>query len=296
MLESVPECSGEGNTITSPPSKVNPAIKWCFTLNNYTEEEESSILLVLNAKCRYFLYSKEVGEECGTPHLQGYLEFYEKVRPMSVFKFCKRIHWEKAMGDRPSQLKYITKAGPIVNSKGLPEKVKTIKECQLHKWQKELIRIISQPPSDREIYWRWSSKGGVGKTSFCKYLTVRYGAICLEGKQADIKNGIIDYFKSNEGALPKLVVVNIPRAAGNEFISYSGLENIKDMYFYSGKYEGGQICGNPPHLIVFCNEEPDYSKLSKDRWKVKCIDPPTLEEFHNKICDFFENNEPPDDI
>lgn len=300
MLESVPDCSGEGNTSSSPPKTINPAIKWVWVLNNYTDEEECSILLILQQKCRYFLYSKEVGEQ-GTPHLQGYLEFYEKSRPLTVFKnVCNRINFQKAIADRPAQYKYITKSGPIVNSKGLQKPVKIIQDEQLFSWQKHLIKIISQPPGDREIYWYWSKTGGVGKTTFCKYLTVKHGAICLEGKQGDIKNGIIEYQKNNEGQLPELVVVSIPRAAGNEFISYSGLENIKDMYFYSGKYEGGMVCGNPPHLIIFCNEEPDYSKLSEDRWVVKNIDPPekpekNIELFieqHNETVEYMKEFEP----
>lgn len=40
------------------------------------------------------------------------------------------------------------------------------------------------------------------------------------------------------------------------------------MLFYSGKYEGGMVCGPSPHLCIFANERPDLIKLSSDRWKV----------------------------
>lgn len=43
--------------------------EWVFTLNNYTPEEEEKVKLL---KCRYLVYGREVGPECGTPHLQGY--------------------------------------------------------------------------------------------------------------------------------------------------------------------------------------------------------------------------------
>ncbi|WP_445779375.1 hypothetical protein, partial [Shewanella sp.] len=112
------------------------------------------------------------------------------------------------------------------------------------------------------------SKGGnKGKTSFCKYLTVKHGAIALSGKAADMRNGVIDYQKTN-GFLPELVLIPIPKSFNTDYLNYEGIENIKDMYFYSGKYEGGQVCGNPPHLFVFANEPPDTSKMSLDRWKV----------------------------
>jgi len=51
-------------------------------------------------------------------------------------------------------------------------------------------------------------------------------------------------------------------------MSYTGMEEIKDMFFYSGKYEGGMVCGRNPHVMVFANEPPDYDKMSANRWKV----------------------------
>jgi len=47
-----------------------------FVLNNYTEEEFAK--LVPNEQIRYLVYQREIGEECGTPHLQGYLQTFNK--------------------------------------------------------------------------------------------------------------------------------------------------------------------------------------------------------------------------
>lgn len=44
------------------------------------------------------------------------------------------------------------------------------------------------------------------------------------------------------------------------------------MCFYSGKYEGGMVVGNNPHLLVFANIEPDTKKMSDDRFIVQNID------------------------
>ena len=54
-------------------------------------------------------------------------------------------------------------------------------------------------------------------------------------------------------------------------MSYEAFENLKDMIFYSGKYEGGMICGNCPHLFIFSNFHPDCEKMSVDRWNIKEI-------------------------
>lgn len=90
--------------------------------------------------------------------------------------------------------------------------------------------------------------------------------VTLSGKGTDMKNGIVQY-KANTHVLPSVVLINIPRSKSG-FLSYTGMEEIKDMYFYSGKYEGGMVCGPNPHVFVFANCEPDYEKMSEDRWKV----------------------------
>lgn len=96
------------------------------------------------------------------------------------------------------------------------------------------------------------------------------GAIILSGKGADVRNGVVQYYRDT-GTHPRLILYNIPRSAGGEYVSYEGIENIKDMCFYSGKYEGGMICGPCPHLLIFANCPPDIEKLSQDRWVIKEI-------------------------
>ena len=56
-----------GNTITKSRKQISPAIRWCFTFNNYTEEEVSSIVLQINMDCKKAIVSREVGAS-GTPH------------------------------------------------------------------------------------------------------------------------------------------------------------------------------------------------------------------------------------
>lgn len=52
---------------------------WVFTLNNPTEEEEEAIKSKVPGVIKYLIYQKETGES-GTPHLQGYAQFVQKVR------------------------------------------------------------------------------------------------------------------------------------------------------------------------------------------------------------------------
>ena len=49
---------------------------WCWTLNNYSEEEVQNIQdSVKNEKLgiKFLIFGKEVAPTTGTPHLQGYL-------------------------------------------------------------------------------------------------------------------------------------------------------------------------------------------------------------------------------
>ena len=139
-------------------------------------------------------------------------------------------------------------------------------------WEQEILEIISEEPDDRTLHWYWSDQGKVGKTQFCKYLSATTGAIPLNGKGADVRNGILTYFKETKD-YPEIVLVNIPRSVERRYISMEALENVKDMYFYSGKFEGGHVNGPNPHIFVFANQEPDKAKMSPDRWIVTNIDP-----------------------
>lgn len=269
MKEIVPNSSGgSGNTSTEPllaKKQISPSKRWCFTFNNYTQKDIDLIVPILDSECKMGLFGKEVGKACGTPHLQGYCEFIQKVRPKNMFS--TKIHWKKCRGTRADNVIYCSKDGELVWSKGLPLPVQVISPD--FEWEQEILSIIKTKPDDRTIHWFYG-EGNIGKTSFCKYLVVKCGAIVLSGKGNDIRNGIIQYKDSN-GDTPNLIVLNIPRSVNTEYVSYEGIENIKDMLFYSGKYEGGMICGNNPHLFCFANTRPEEHKLSLDRWDIREI-------------------------
>lgn len=263
--------TGGGNNISPPATyQISPAKRWCFTANNYTQSLIDEIVPKFQKVCTVAGFSKEVGES-GTPHLQGYVEFKTKCRPSS-HEFPKGIHWAKCKGNRDSNVKYITKDGPMFFNLGLPKPPKPVKLINPdYEWEQEILEVLKDEPDDRTIYWYWSRTGNKGKTSFCKYLTIKHGAIALSGKSADMKNGIVKYQEVN-GTLPELILIPIPKSFNTDYLNYEGIECVKDMYFFSGKYEGGQVCGNPPHLFVFANEPPDTSKMMIDRWRIREIE------------------------
>ena len=259
----VPKGSGNTKLIPKQPS---PAKKWCFTFNNYTKDELSSIVPVFQSECKFGIVAHEVGEE-GTPHLQGYLEFIKKCRAFGnggVFHKYPKMHFEKARESRQENVDYCSKDNNILWIKGFPRPIKVIEPT--YEWEIKILNILKNEPDDRTIYW---IVGGVnsGKSSFVKYLCVKNNALLLSGKANDMKHGIVTWFDKHNDT-PELIVMNIPKSFCSEYVSYEGIENIKDMLFYSGKYEGGTIVGNPPHLFIFSNELPNFNKCDPNRWVI----------------------------
>jgi len=256
-----------GNTKPQSSNKdkrVSASKHWCFTWNNYTDENMEQMEQAFQKGSMRYVIGKEVGEE-GTPHLQGYVTAATKFR-WSSLDLPKTIHWEKCKGSEKDNIKYCMKDGEFtMHGLKAPRQLKLITPS--YPWEQEILEIIAKEPDDRTIYWYWSREGNIGKTCFCKYLTVKHGAMPLAGRGADVRNGIVEYTKKN-GETPELCVFPIPRSYDTMYLSYEALENIKDMYFYSGKYEGAAICGPSPHLFVFANERPDLDKCSADRWHV----------------------------
>jgi len=273
---------GEGNTISSPKEciavekdgkggktpRITASKPWCFTWNNYPEDWMD--LLAPSFEGAEWIGVPEVGES-GTPHIQGYVEFPIKVRPIGYKGAPKQISWRKARGSRQQNVTYCTKDGGAGKQGTIkvPRQLKLIEPT--YDWEQKILKIISEEPDDRIVHWYWSESGKTGKTSFAKYLTVKHDAIAVSGKGADVRNAVCTYLKE-KGHTPELVIFPIPRSYKMEYMNYEALENIKDMYFYSGKYEGGMVCGPCPHLFIFANNEPDYNKISTDRWNVVKID------------------------
>ena len=244
------------------PSNWSNAKNWVFTWFDFPDTWE--YVLEKHHLIDKAIVGKEVCPTTGKEHLQGWIAFKKKNRPAAL-KLPTCIHWEGARGSFEDNLAYCTKEG-VCYFKNV-DKPYTL-DIVLRPWQDSLFKILKEPPHERLIYWVYETIGGVGKTLFQKYafLNLR-DAVVLSGKGTDIKHGIITYQEKNH-ALPKVVLVDIPRSTDAQFVSYTGLEEVKNMFFYSGKYEGGMVCGASPHLMIFANVAPDPDKFSHDRWRV----------------------------
>ena len=248
-----------GNT----KGRISASKYWCFTLNNFNSTDVDEITTCFTLNNIQFIYGKEIGLQ-GTHHLQGYIESEKEIRPMEYLKLNKAIHWEKRCkkGSRAHNIKYCTKEGDYyTNMLDVPQ---CIPAPPPFGWQLDVITKAKSSPSNRDIFWYWSWEGGKGKSSIVRYM-VSQGAIVCAGKASDMKYQICQYINKH-GYGPKIVIFDVPRSAAN-YLSYSGLEEIKNGCFASNKYESDMCLFSHPHVFVFCNFPPDLEDkdLSSDR-------------------------------
>jgi len=255
--------------LVTPLKVVYRSRKYVFTLNNYETHETQDICKFLDFFSTKSVFGKEVGES-GTPHIQGYMEFKNPKAWDVICEQCPpflRAWSQKARGSLENNYDYTTKEGMAYHHGFNPSKLKYVCNLDvLYPWEQEILDLVDGPANDRTIHWYWEPKGCAGKTTFQKYLFTHRKNVCiLSGKSCDMKNGVVEFIKKT-GETPDIVLINIPRSV--DHVSYEGIESIKDMFFFSGKYEGGMVCGPSPHVIIFANSRPPMENLSEDRWNI----------------------------
>ena len=129
--DSYSNCSEAVGNTSPPPSEISSKSrlrKCCFTLNNYTDEEFTQLLKVLDGM--KFIIGKEVGES-GTPHLQGYVEFGRQLSFKQVKEMIgERAHIERARGNRKQNVAYCEKEGDVVSTFPLPRRLRILQSYQ----------------------------------------------------------------------------------------------------------------------------------------------------------------------
>ena len=264
--------SAGGGVILKPPVKQgNPRKNWCFTLNNYTENEFSAMCHDLE-ELGEFIIGKEIGKE-GTPHLQGFVSCKVKKRFEQLKKINNRLHLEKSRGTKKQNYEYCSKEGNFIsNIEFEPETHVYAKMTydMLRNNQKEIVDLFDNdedPLFGRKVHWFFELEGNWGKSIVCKYLVDNREALIVQGKNNDILYAVQQYIQIQKKS-PKIVVFDCPRC-NQGHVSFQAIESIKNGCLFSGKYEGGMLRFDSPHVIVFSNEHPAGDELSLDRWEIR---------------------------
>jgi len=127
MPRKVPRSSQGGKTLLPHPgtlahnSKMSVARNWCFTLNNYTDNDILKIQQAAQSgRIEYVVYGKETSST-GTPHLQGTVVLKKKGRLTGLVKLLGQAHYTVCR-DLFKSIEYCKKEGDITEFGTCPER------------------------------------------------------------------------------------------------------------------------------------------------------------------------------
>lgn len=136
----------------------------------------------------------------------------------------------------------------------------------LRTWQFDLEEFLGSDADDRSVTFYVDEEGNSGKSWFCRYWLTKHmddTQILSVGKRDDLAYAI-DVTK-------RYFFFDIPRGC-MEYLQYSVLESLKDQIIFCNKYQSKtKVLPRPVHVVVFCNEAPDDTKMTNDRYIIKSI-------------------------
>lgn len=126
----------------------------------------------------------------------------------------------------------------------------------LRTWQTTLMDILSVDPDPRKIIWVYDPYGNAGKSWMARYLRLNHQAMVYgNGKTYDVAYSY-DY--------QPIVVFDLSRSQMDS-INYGPMEDLKNGYIFSGKYESVGKSFRTPHVVVMANFQCPPNKFSVDR-------------------------------
>ena len=148
-------------------------------------------------------------------------------------------------------------------------------------WQLSILEEV-EIPTKRKIIWVLGKSCGEGKTWLQNYIEYKYGdRRVVSGISLQTKSGHIAHALTKHPlATADIFLFNVPKSVDTSTeINYEMLESIKDGKLFSSKYDSQRIKVNTPNIVmVFSNDEPNTSKLAKDRWKLFFVENDQLKE------------------
>lgn len=135
-----------------PPPLAHPQTRhWCFTINNYSDEDVER-LTRLEGTVTYLVFGKEVAPTTNTPHLQGYVCFKQKKRRSAAMSVIGRCYLDIKKGTPKEASDYCKKDGDYIEFGECPT---TATGCSRFDgfigWVKERINRGEPLPSQREV-------------------------------------------------------------------------------------------------------------------------------------------------
>lgn len=122
----------ESSTRTTSRSR-----KWCFTLNNYSQEDINKLTALVPEMATYLIFGKEIAPSSGTPHLQGFIYFKQAISMNTIKRSTTltTIHLEVARGTFTENITYCSKDGDVTELGKRPLDPSEKGQIQKERWQ-----------------------------------------------------------------------------------------------------------------------------------------------------------------
>jgi Putative viral replication protein len=145
--------------------------------------------------------------------------------------------------------------------------------ADLYPWQQELKTDLESPPDARKIIFMVGTEGNNGKSWFAKYYRQLHPETTVVMRPA--KKSDMAYHLPDDEPYTRVLFMDCARGAtkdsDNIAYIYPFLEELKDGCVFSPKYESMQKEFPPLHVVVFMNNMPDDTMLSRDRYDIRVI-------------------------
>lgn len=243
---------------------------WFLSLNNPSTEDETHLISGFkDLGCTKYQFQLERGEECGTLHWQGHVQFKNSIKRSTLLTleegtWQKATHPKRAFKNTGYGCKAETRVkGPFeFNCQKRLESVYTT----LLPWQNIVKQELLKPWCRRTINWIYDPDGQGGKTEFGRHMAYYHEAAFLSsGSRSDYTCAINSILEARD---LKIVIINYSRTK-EDFVSYDAIEQIKDGAMFSTKFDSKGTIFDPPHILINANFEPDVSAVTKDRWNIR---------------------------
>lgn len=262
------------------------------------EDKARALKLWMDRYCNDYIFQLEVTEVDEkddyhfNPHFQGYFKTKIRTRVLQLARtlhaWFSGIHLSEASTNGIQALKdYSMKEETRFMGPWSKNPVYMGQDLWAHdlwpEWMKKLHAKLEAPTEDRKIIWVYDSVGGHGKSKMVKYYEWKQLGIGLEYEStANLRYQVCTlgpqrvYMLDMTKAKPKDI---------GEGDLYSALESIKNGRVRTGKYTGGHLLMDPPHVVVFANQMPEEKFLTQGRLELWDISD------HNKASDSQDTHE-----
>ena len=253
--------------------RENKGRNWVFTINNFTLEDENAVIELYDNEHVYRLIAEHEHLEEGTPHIQGYVSFYDEVyRDVVVRKLGGRAYVARARGGWKQNVDYCTKEGLIIVSKNCTDErqnsesskvtIDVVKAAQsMDPWTFEdnypliwfhhrsqvlncmmdaALRKVENWSGDLKAknYWIWG-RPGIGKS--------KWASSHLE-LQWQYKKAVNKWWDGYNLVVHKLVILEDFPSQGQRFAQH--LKIWSDRYFFMAECKGASLVVEPGRFFL----------------------------------------------